>query len=93
MEVGKKNLDSGESFSVQGGVEGEKFKGSVGYEKNHSGYERFIPSSEKIEVSVSYKSGPKWQVDFIGAKTTEKYKDAQSNDVYNAEVKLKMFLW
>lgn len=93
MEVGKKDLDWGENLSFKGGIEGETLKGNVGYEKSSSDYERFIPSSEKIEVGVTYKGGPKWLVEVIGAKTTEKYKDAQSNDVYNAEVKLKMFLW
>lgn len=93
MEVGKKDLDWGKSLSLKGGMEGETLKGSFGYEKSSSDYERFIPSSEKIEVGITYKGGPRWEVDVIGAKTTEKYKDAQSNDVYNAEVKLKIFLW
>lgn len=93
IEVGKKDLDWGKSLSIKGGVEGETFKGNVGYEKKMSDYERFVPSSEKIEVGVSYKGGPMWEVDVIGAKTTEKYKDAQSQDIVTGEVKLKMFLW
>lgn len=93
MEIAKSNLAWGSTLNIKGGIEGEVFKGNVGYEKKTSDYERFGPSSEKIEFGVTYKGGPKWEVDVIGAKTTEKYRDAQSNDVYNAEVKLKIFLW
>lgn len=93
MKIAKSNLAWGESLNVKGEIENEKLKGSIGYENKSSDYERFIPSSKKIELGVTYKGGPKWEVDVIGAKTAEKYKDAQSNDIYNAEVKLKMFLW
>lgn len=93
IEGGVSDTDWGKSYSIKGGAEGEKISGNVSYEKRTSDYERFVPSSEKIEFGVTYKGGPKWEVDVIGAKTTEKYKGAQSNDIYKAEVKLKMFLW
>lgn len=93
MELRKSKLDWGESSGAKAGLTGGEFQGEIGYEKKSSDYERFIPSSEKIEIGFGYKGGPKWEVNIIGAKTTEKYKDAQSNDVYNAEVKLKMHLW
>lgn len=92
IEVGKSNLDWGKSFDIKSGLSGGKFKGEVSYEKKESDYERFIPSSQKVEVGVTYKSGPKWEVDIIGARTTEKYKDAQSKNISSAEVKLKIFL-
>ncbi|MDO8604485.1 MAG: hypothetical protein Q7K40_03785 [bacterium] len=93
VEVKNSELDWGERSKIEIGLEEEKFKSTVSYEKKTSEYERFIPSSEKIELGVTYKIGPKWQIDVMGAKTSEKYKDAQRNSVYNAEVKLRLFLW
>jgi hypothetical protein len=83
----------GDSFDVKTGVKYGQLEANIEYEKNTSNYKDFVPSSEKIEVGVIYKGGPKWEVDVIGAKTTENFKDDQSNGIYNAEVKLKIFLW
>lgn len=93
LEATKGELDWGKSFEIKGGLAGEKLRGEIGYEKKTSEYERFVPSSEKIEAEISYKGGPKWEMDFIGSKTTEEYKDAKSEDIYNMEVKLRVFLW
>lgn len=92
-EVGVGNLDWGKSAHAQIGIENEKLEGGIKYEKKSSDFERFIPSSEKIEVGVNYKNGPKWQISFIGAKSTEKYKDAQSQNKTEVGVKLKINLW
>ena len=93
MEAGEGNHDWGKSKSLKAGLSEGKFAGEVGYEKKSSEFERFIPSSEKIEVGIGYKGGPKWEVDVIGSKVVEKYKDAESSARVNAEVKLKIFLW
>ena len=93
LEAGLNNLDWGKSLSIKGGLAGEKLSGEIGYEEKSSGYERFIPSSDKISAEIGYKGGPKWEINIIGAKATEKYKDAKSADIYSGEVKLKMFLW
>ncbi len=92
-EVGVGNLDWGKRAHAQIGIENEKLEGDIKYEKKSSDFERFIPSSEKIEVEVNYKNGPKWQVSFIGAKSTEKYKDAQAQNKTEVGVKLKINLW
>lgn len=93
LEAVGSELDWGEKIEIKSGLTGKEWRGELGYEKSKSEYERFVPSSEKVSAEVGYKGGPKWEVDVIGSKTTEKYKDTDGEDVYNAEVKLKIFLW
>lgn len=93
LEAARSELDWGKKLEIKGGLAGKEWKGGVEYEKAKSEYERFVPSSEKIGAEVGYKGGPKWEIDVLGSKTTEKYAGAKSKDSYGAEVKLKIFLW
>lgn len=93
MEATKSNLSWGESLGIKGGITGGDIKVSAGYEKLDSNQDRFLPSTEKSKLELGYNAGPKWRVDVIGSKTKEQYKDAKSNNIYTAEVKLRMFLW
>lgn len=93
IEAGKSKLIWGDAMSIKGGLTEENIKMSAGYEKADSNQARFLPSTEKTNLEIGYTGGPKWKVDISGSKTREKYQDAQSNDIYTAEVKLRMFLW
>lgn len=93
LEAAQSELDWGKKLEIKGGLEGGEWRGGVKYEKAESEYERFVPSSEKISAEVGYKGGPKWGIDVLGSKKTEKYAGAESEDIYGAEVKLKIFLW
>lgn len=93
LEAKKGKLDWGNSFSVKGGISGEKLKGEMLYQKNDSAYERYIPSSTKLEAKVGYQVGPKFRVDVIGAKNVEQYKDDAKRNTYNVGVKFTIFVW
>lgn len=92
-EIAKSELDWGKKMKLKGGVAGKEWKGEIEYEKSESEYERFIPSSEKISAEIGYQGGPKYMIKILGSKTTEEYAGAESNDIYDAEVKLILFLW
>lgn len=93
LEAAGSGLDWGNKLELKGGLTGKEWKGELEYKKSKSEYERFVPSSEKISAEVGYKGGPKWEIDVLGSKTTEKYAGAKAEDSYGAEVKLKIFLW
>lgn len=83
----------GTRTQFRGGVSGEKISGRVEYEGDASRYERFVSDKEKIGAGVSYKGGPKWEIDVFGTKTTERYADAEPEESAGAEIKLRIFLW
>lgn len=93
IEAARSNLSWGEARSIKSGLTGGKLNFGMGYEKVDSEQTRILPSTEKSKLELGYNGGPKWRVDVIGSKTKEQYKDAKSNDIYTAEVKLRMFLW
>ncbi len=93
FEVVVSELDYGQKLKLKGGFEGKEWKAGMEYEKTESEYKRFVPSSEKVSAKIGYKGGPKWEIDILGSKKTEQYKNAKTKDVYVAEVKLKIFLW
>lgn len=93
MEVKKSNTDWGDTRGVKGGISAGKLTGTMSYEKNTSDYERFVPSSNEVKMAINYQGGPKWEVDVIGFKKVEQYKDAPQTNTSNVEVKLKLMLW
>lgn len=92
LEAVGSELDWGKKIEAKGGLTGKEWKGKLEYEKSKSEYERFVPSSEKVSAEIGYKGGPKWEINIIGSKATENYKDTRGEDIYNAEVKLIIYL-
>ncbi len=93
LEAAQSVRQWGERTQIKGDVAGEKFSGRIEYEKDTSRYGRFYPDKEKIGTGVTYKGGPKWEIDIFGTKTTERYADADPKESAGAEIKLKIFLW
>ncbi|HBB43971.1 MAG: hypothetical protein UW27_C0010G0024 [Parcubacteria group bacterium GW2011_GWA1_44_13] len=93
MELGKSNFDWGKSSSLKVGFEGENFNVSAEHRKEKSDYGMLVPSSEKNEMNVSYKAGPKMKISFFGAKTTNKYQGGQDESVISAGAKLEVLVW
>lgn len=93
IDASGSDYDWGKRFSVKAGIEGKTLKGAVGLQKDSSDYARFVPDAEKISVEAGYKGGPKWEVDFMGFRESERYKDAKEGKEYQMEIKLKLFLW
>jgi hypothetical protein len=93
LEAKKTNADWGSSLRLSATAKKGKLKAGVYSQEEDSGYERFIPSKKEFGVGLSYKSGPKWQVDVFAAKEARQYEGADSKDSYNTEIKFRIFLW
>lgn len=83
----------GTRTELRAGVAGETISGRIEHEEDASRYKRFVPDKEKIGAGISYKGGPKWEIDVFGTKTTERYADAEAEESAGAEIKLRIFLW
>lgn len=93
MEVKKSDNDWGNGIEVKGGMTSDKVSGEVSYEKKDSNYERFVPSSQELKLGINYQGGPQWEVDVVGFKKVEQYKDAPKTNISNVGVTLKIMLW
>ncbi len=78
--------DWGKSTEAKAGIQTKLGAAEVGYKKEKSAYERFIPSTETISGSVSYTDNPKFEVRIFGFKKKEQYKDAKPHDEYEGQV-------
>lgn len=85
--------DWGKATEAKAGVQTKLGSAEVGYKKEKSAYERFVPSTEEISGSVSYTDNPKFEVRIFGFKKTEQYKDVKPHDEYQGQVQfvLKFF--
>ncbi len=93
LEAKKTEADWGDLLRLSGTLKRGALKAGLYHQKDDSNYGRFIPSKKEVGVGVSYKSGPKWQVDVFGAKETRQYEGSDSKDYYNTEIKFRIFLW
>ncbi|MEK7647311.1 MAG: hypothetical protein AAB378_03015 [Patescibacteria group bacterium] len=90
-------LEYGTKEEVSLGVNTGKFRAEVGKESVSSEFQRFIPSSEKINAEIGYKLGtenkPKGEIVIFGSQLKEHYMGQDEPDKYEIGVKMRIFLW
>ena len=93
LEAKKTEADWGDLLRLSGTVRKGALKAGLYYQEDDSAYGQFTPFKKEVGIGVSYKSGPKWQIDIFGAKETRQYEESDSKDYYNTEIKFRIFLW
>ncbi len=82
----------GKKGKISAGIKSDKFIAKAEVEKKESDYERFIPSTLNIQGEAGYQT-PIGEINVFGSVKNEKYKDADSEKVWNVGVKYRIILW
>lgn len=82
----------GKKGKISAGIKSDKFTAKAEVEKKESDYERFIPSTLNIQGEIGYQT-PIGEINVFGFVKNEKYKDADTEKVWNVGVKYRIILW